>query len=77
MTFLSRIYKEGIMIYWNVFREYRYFSTNQNVFRIILVIFFLLMLPSFLDLDSDESTQGFDIRFRNRAWTLVTELSGS
>ena len=42
MTFLSRIYKEGIMNYWNVFRQSRYFLTNEKLFRIILVIFFFL-----------------------------------
>ena len=63
MTFFSGIYKEGIMIHWNVFRQSRYFSTNEKLFRIILVIFFLLIFRSFSD--SDESTQRFDTRFRN------------
>ena len=77
MTFLSRIYKEGIMNYWNVFRQSRYFSANKKLFRIILVIFILLIFRSFSDLDSDESTQRLDTRFRKWAWTFVTELSGS
>ena len=45
MTFLSRIYKEGIMNYWNEFRQSRYFLTNEKLFRIILgFIFFFFFL---------------------------------
>ena len=40
MTFLSSVYKEEIMNYRNMFRQYRYFSANEKLFSIILVIFF-------------------------------------
>ena len=39
MTFLSRIYKEGIMNNWNVFRQSRYFLTNEKLFLVIIIYF--------------------------------------
>ena len=74
-TFLIKIHKVGISNNWNEFCSSRYFLTNEKLIWIISGFFFILRNLS--NLGSDESTQRFDIRFRNRAWTLVIELLSS
>ena len=68
-TFLIRIHKEGILNNSNEFSPSRYFWTNEKLIWIIWGFSFIFRNLS--NLGSDESTQRFDTRFRNQAWTLV------